>query len=164
MDGVWCDGKPPSSWITGAKQTFSGGSTQHAAPIPAYRAAFSGWVSFRGVCTVTIYGRMEGIRFSYHDNRQDQYFGNVEARTASVQHFHRNERIIDLAVEDQASDSQDTCLDENESITSASSIEGHSFLPQLLVRSFPYPLLKLILTGPSSFRNTLSSLPAIRKQ
>lgn len=141
VDGVWCDGKPPETWITGAKQTFSGGSnTHHSASIPAYRTEFSGWVGLKDVREVTIYGRMEGIMFRYHNGSglAEQYFGNIEARPATPQCFNRDEKIIDLAVEEPVLSSGDLFTPENDmahSIASASSVDRPNFLPKLMVSS-----------------------------
>lgn len=102
---VWDNGPPPSHWIIGNSQMFSENEITHKATHgDRIFHDFTGWAPFVGLQRVTIYGNLQGIRFSYHPStgRKDIYFGYVDNESdILVQDFARGEQVTGIAFLDR---------------------------------------------------------------
>ena len=78
----WVDGAPPLSLVRGRKRS----DPIKTLSVP-FQATFAGWIDFEdGVKCVVVYGRMEGIRFVFHDKgRSDSHFGNTRTSAGLAQ-------------------------------------------------------------------------------
>lgn len=94
---VWDDGPPPKRWSIGYRRPGDMGISDKTP------SEYTGWVELESLRKITIYGKMQGIRFSFAGaHKRDKFFGYVgtESEETHVQNidYEHEERIVGIAI------------------------------------------------------------------
>lgn len=91
---VWDDGPPPREWSVGIRRPGDMGLFDRTF------GEYTGWVRLDSLRKITIYGKMQGIRFSFKNAQKDKFFGcdGTKNEETHIQNIGHGERIIGIAV------------------------------------------------------------------
>lgn len=96
---VWDDRPPPKEWSIGYRRPGDMGITDKSCSC----AKYTGWVELKSLRRITIYGNMQGIRFSFAGARdKDRFFGYVDGENEDIHvqniDYEHGERITGIAI------------------------------------------------------------------